>query len=92
LKKGPSPSSDAKNAGKEVRNIYVAPQDLMMPEGGKQWEEALSYIFNGKARSHNMELLRDFAVSEEPLLAVQEMRGGRWQHSRLPPGHSGLQV
>jgi ribonuclease HI len=35
---------------------------------------------NGKARSHNMELLRDFAVSEEPLLAVQEMRGGRWQH------------
>jgi hypothetical protein len=36
---------DAKNAGKEVRNIYVAPQDLMVPEGDKQWEEALSYIF-----------------------------------------------
>jgi hypothetical protein len=27
-----------------------------------------------------MELLRDFAVSEESLLAVQEMHGGRRQH------------
>jgi hypothetical protein len=31
---------------------------------------------NVKARSHNMERLKDFAVSEEPLLAVQEMHEG----------------
>jgi hypothetical protein len=36
---------DAKNAGKEVKNIYVAPQDLMLPESDKQWDESLSYIF-----------------------------------------------
>jgi hypothetical protein len=35
---------DAKNAGKDVKNIYVAPQDLIMPEDDKQWDEALSYI------------------------------------------------
>ena len=35
----------ARNAGKEVRNIYVAPQDLKLSDNEKQWDEAVSYIF-----------------------------------------------
>jgi hypothetical protein len=35
----------AKHAGKEVKNLYVAPQDLQLPESDKQWEEAISYVF-----------------------------------------------
>ena len=34
----------AKNTGKDVKNIYVGPQDLQIPETDKQWDEALSYI------------------------------------------------
>jgi hypothetical protein len=34
----------ARNAGKDVKNVYVAPQDLRMPESDRQWEESLSYV------------------------------------------------
>ena len=34
----------AKNTGKEIKNIYVAPQDLRLPENDREWEDALAYI------------------------------------------------
>jgi hypothetical protein len=34
----------ARNAGKEVKNVYLRPQDLRLPESDKQWEESLAHI------------------------------------------------
>lgn len=38
-------ASDAKKAGNNIKNIYVAPQDLAMPEDDREWEGALSFIY-----------------------------------------------
>ncbi len=37
-------SAEAKNAGKDVKNFYVAPQHLLLPEDDRQWEAAVSHI------------------------------------------------
>ena len=37
-------SAGAKNAGKDVRNLYVAPQHLLIPEDDRQWEASLAHI------------------------------------------------
>jgi hypothetical protein len=34
----------ARNTGKEVKNVYLRPQDLRLPESDKQWEESLAHI------------------------------------------------
>lgn len=35
----------ARNAGREVRNLYVSPQHLQMPEDEQQWDKAFHYVF-----------------------------------------------
>jgi hypothetical protein len=38
-------NSDARNAGREIRNLYVAPQHLALPEDDRAWDQAASYIY-----------------------------------------------
>lgn len=38
-------AADAKKAGSKAKNIYVAPQELSLPEDEREWESALSFIY-----------------------------------------------
>ena len=33
-----------KNAGREIKVLYVAPQDLRIPANDKQWEDSLDHV------------------------------------------------
>jgi hypothetical protein len=37
-------TAGAKDACPEVRNVFVAPQDLHLPKDSKQWDAAIPYI------------------------------------------------
>lgn len=38
-------TTGALHAGKEVKNLYVAPQHLVVPEDDQQWDRAFAYVF-----------------------------------------------
>lgn len=37
--------SGAKNAGSDIRNLYVAPQHLKIPDDEREWDAAASHVF-----------------------------------------------
>lgn len=37
--------SGAKSAGKEIRNLYVGPQHLRIPEDEREWDGAIPFVF-----------------------------------------------